>query len=366
MTAADGLRTDPPSDGTKPTPGPVSLLTARVVRIVPLGLVQSVLAVALGLILCLILILCIADKPWTAFHAFTLGTFQNTYSFGTMIAIATVLALTGLASAVGFRAGAFNIGGEGQVVLGGLCCALVAQHIGGTGGVAQLLALLAAAATGALWIAVPTYLRVRFNTNEILTTLMMNYIAQNLALYLVNSHFKDPTSGATETPPLRHAVWLGSILRPSQANIGVFIVIGIAVVTWIVFDRTRVGRRMEAGGLQPAFAEYLGIRSSLYLTGSMLVSGALAGLAGGIAILGISHAYIDGFSPQYGFLGITVALIGRLRPMGILVAAVLYASLTTGATEMQAVSNVPYSLVFILQGILILLITSQGLFRRRA
>jgi simple sugar transport system permease protein len=342
------------------------VLVARARRVIPLGLAQSVLAVVIGLVICLLIMAAVTPDPWAAFQAFLLGTFRNAYSFGSMIAIATVLAMTGFASTVGFRAGAFNIGTEGQLVLGGLTAAVVAQSMPGPGWLVQIVALVAAAVTGMVWIAIPTALRIWFRTNEILTTLMANYVAADAALFLVNQYFRDRSSGAVETPPLRESTWLLEILKPSSANIGVLIAIAAAVGLAVLFGRTRAGRRAEAAGLQPAFADYLGIRSVRYLRNSMLASGGLAGLAGGMAILGISHAYIDGFSPQYGFLGITVALIGRLRPGGILVAAVLYACLITGATAMQAISNVPYSLVFVLQGILILLITSRRLEGRSA
>jgi simple sugar transport system permease protein len=345
-----------PETSKRRAPGFV-FATAR--RVVPLGLRQSIIAVLIGIAICFVIMLLVASEPLVAFQAFVLGTFRNPYSFGSMLAIATILATAAFASTVGFRAGAFNIGTEGQLVLGGLTAAVVAQSVPGGGILAQVAALLAAAVAGALWILIPTILRVRWRTNEILTTLMANYIAIDLALFLVNNFFRDPTSGAVETPPLDHSVWLTQILPPSQANVGLVLVILLAVALWIWFDRTRSGKRGEVSGLQPAFAEYLGIRSVTYLRNSMLLSGALAGFAGGLAILGISHAYIDGFSPQYGFLGITVALIGRLRPLGILFAAALYASLITGATAMQSVSDVPFSLVFVLQGILILLITSQ-------
>lgn len=333
-------------------------LLASARRIVPLGLRQSLIAVAIGVAVCFVIMLAVAEEPLVAFQAFTLGTFRNPYSIGSMIAIATILAAAAFASTVAFRAGAFNIGTEGQLILGGLTAALVAPLAPG-GFVAQAAALGAAAVVGALWILIPTVLRVRWRTNEILTTLMANYIAIDIALFLVNNFFRDRTSGAVETAPLDPSLWLVRVLPPSQANVGLVLVIVLAVGLWLWFDRTRSGKSSEVSGLQPAFAEYLGIPAGGRLALSMLLSGAIAGFAGGLAILGISHAYIDGFSPQYGFLGITVALIGRLRPLGILVAAALYASLITGATAMQSVSNVPFSLVFVLQGILILLITSQ-------
>lgn len=339
--------------------GPAGILLARARRVVPLGLSQSVVAVVIGIAICFIIMLFVATDPLAALQAFVFGTFRNPYSFGSMIAIATILATTAFASTIAFRAGAFNIGTEGQLVLGGLAAAVVALSVPGGGILAQVLALAASAVAGALWILIPTILRVRWRTNEILTTLMFNYIAANVALFLVNNYFRDTTSGAVETEPLDPSVWLWRILPPSAANIGVVFVVLLAVGLWLWFDRTRAGKRSEASGLQPAFAEYLGIDATAHLRTSMLLSGAVAGFAGGLAVLGISHAYIEGFSPQYGFLGITVALIGRLRPLGILVAAALYASLITGATAMQSVSDVPFSLVFVLQGILILLITSQ-------
>ena len=335
-------------------------------RVVPLGLIQSVSAILIGLAICLAIIALITGDPLNAFSSFIFGTFSTRYAFGSMIAIATVLVLTALSATVGFRAGAFNIGGEGQLILGGLTAAVVAQDVGVGGPLGQAIALAAATLTGVIWIAVPAWLRVRYRTNEILTTLMFNYIAVNLALFLVNSYFRDPTSGAVETPPLDPSLWLARILQPSAANAGAFIAIAVAIALWVVFRWTRFGKRMEAAGLQPAFAEYLGISSGRYLFISLLGSGALSGLAGGIAILGITHAYISNFSPQYGFLGITVALIGRLKPLATLLAALLYASLMTGATVMQASSNVPFELVFILQGILILLITSQRIGSKEA
>lgn len=327
-------------------------------RLLPMGLLQSIVAVVIGIVICLVIIFLIADDPLTAFRAFVLGTFSTTYAFGSMLAVATVLVLTALAAAVSFRAGAFNIGTEGQLVLGGLAAAVVAQNTG-MGGIGQAAALIASALVGALWVAIPAWLRVRYRTNEILTTLMFNYIAADLALFLVNAYFRDPTSGAVETPPLDPTLWLPRLLRTSAANVGLLLVIGLAMGLWLLFERTRTGKRMEAAGLQPAFAEYLGIRSGSHLLLSLLGSGVLAGLAGGIAVLGITHAYTTGFSPQYGFLGITVALIGRLKPFGILLAALLYSSLITGATVMQSATDVPFSLVFILQGVLILLITSR-------
>ena len=330
------------------------------------GLRQSLLAIVLGLLISLGIIAVIADEPMAAFRAFTLGSFEDVYSFGTMLSIATILAITGLASAVGFKSGAFNIGGEGQLYMGGLTAAIVALELPGPGPLVMIAALVAAAVVGAAWIAIPAVLRVYYGVTEIVTTLMSTYIAMNLTKYLVKAHFKDPQSGALETPPIPQDTWLPSILSPSNANYGLFLALILAGGMALFFARTRTGMRLKLVGLQPAFAENVGIAPDRVMLGGLLSSGALAGLGGGVAILGLSHSFIDSFSPQFGFLGITVALIGRLSPIGVLAAAVLYGSLMTGATSMQSVSNVPFALVFILQGILILLITSQGIRKRGA
>ncbi|MFB9950712.1 ABC transporter permease [Rhizobium puerariae] len=332
-------------------------------RIVPLGVRQSGMALALGLAVCLLLILMVASSPYEAFTAFVTGTFESRYSFGTMIAIATVLGITALGSALGFRAGVFNMGPEGQILVGGLTAALVAIYAPGPGWLVVILALLLSAVAGALWILIPVALRVGLRCNELLTTLMMNYVAASVTLFLVNTYFRDPEAGSIETLPIPPDRWLLRWLPPSNANVGVILLIVLAVAIWFWLSRTRSGMRMEAMGLQPAFAQYLGIPANLYLVCVMLGSGALSGLAGGVAILGISHVYQEGFSPQYGFLGLTVALIGRLHPFGVVAAAVLYSILITGATAMQTMTDVPFALVYVLQGVLILLVTSQRIAR---
>jgi simple sugar transport system permease protein len=175
----------------------------------------------------------------------------------------------------------------------------------------------------------------------------------------VDRYLKDPNSGALETAPLPDGTWLTRFAATSPANTGLVLTVLVAVALFYWFRCTTSGSRLDLAGRQPAFGRYLGLDPGRSVRSGMLTSGALAGLAGGVAILGLTHAFQDGFSPQYGYLGITVALIGRLHPLGVLAAAVLYACLFTGATSMQSVSDAPFALVFVLQGILILLVTSE-------
>lgn len=327
------------------------------------GILQPALAVVAALAISFLIIALIADNPVEAFRAFTLGSFVDLYSLGTMLSLATILMVTGLASAVAFKAGAFNIGGEGQVYVGGLASALVALHLPAPGPITMGLALLAGAVTGALWILIPAILRVYFGVTEIVTTLMSTYIATAVCAWLVTEYFKNPSSGARETDVLPTDTWLPRLFEQSPANIGLVLALVLVVAFAVYYTHTRGGVRTKVVGLQPSVAEALGLPQRRILLASLLTSGALAGLGGALAIMGITHAFMDGFSPQFGFLGITVALIGRLSPFGVMLAALLYGSLMNGATSMQSVSDVPFALVFLLQGVLILLVTARRLQR---
>lgn len=327
------------------------------------GILQPALAVLAALVFSFVIIALIADNPAEAFRAFTLSSFVDLYSFGTMLSLATILVITGLSSMVAFKAGAFNIGGEGQVYIGGLTSALVALHLPAPGPVTMIVSLLAGAVAGALWILIPAVLRVYYGVTEIVTTLMSTYIATAVTAWLVTEYFQNPTSGARETDVLPSETWLPRLFDQSHANIGLILAVALVVVFAVYYSATRGGVRTKVVGLQPSVAEALGLPQRRILLSSLLTSGALAGLGGALAIMGITHAFMDGFSPQFGFLGITVALIGRLSPFGVLLAALLYGSLMNGATSMQSVSDVPFALVFLLQGVLILLVTARRLQR---
>lgn len=325
---------------------------------------RSLAAIGFGLVLSFLIMVVITPNPGTAFGEFVFGSFRDAYSFGTMLSVATILTVTGYAVATAFKSGAFNIGAEGQVYCGGLTAAVVSHELSGLGAGSIPISLAAAAAAGLAFMAIPALLRVYLGVDEVVTTMMSSYIAMDVTRYLVKSRFKAPDSGALETRRLPRETWLPRLLDESNLNAGLFIALAVGAAFWLVFTKTRLGLRLRIVGLQPAFAENVGISPEKLLLGGLAASGALAGLAGGMAVIGISHNFIDSFSPQYGFLGITVALIGRLHPAGIVAAAVLYGTMITGATSMQTVSAVPFSLVYVLQGILILLITARGLRRK--
>lgn len=320
---------------------------------------HSLIAICLSLAASFLLVLIVSEQPLDAMAALIGGSFKSLYAFGSMLSVATVLTLSGLAAAVGFRAGAFNAGGEGQLYVGALAAAIVALSVEGPSFLVIALALATAALAGAAWIIVPALMRIYLGVTEIVTTLMASYVAPLLTLYLLLAGFRNPNTGSPETPAIDPRYWLPQILSPSNASWGLFVAITVVAAYWVVLSRTRSGVRMKIVGLQPAFAETVGFSKDRILLWAFLASGALAGLAGAVVTLGAEHRFIQNFSPGYGFLGITVALIGRLSPVGLFAASLFYGALLTGATQMQTASDVPFALVFIVQGLLLLLVTAR-------
>ena len=358
----------PALSASQPLPGERQPLL-EIVRGMGRAASQPIIAVAIALAVGLVIVAAIGEDPVGTYQIFLGGSFSGLTEFGDLLAVLTPILLTGLSVTISFRAGVFNIGAEGQLYFGALVTALVGlalAHVPSP--VAVLLAMAAAAVVGALWALLPAVLLAIWGVNEIVTTLLLNYVAIFLTEYLVEYPFKDPHAGAPETRLLPSGTGLPGIIGGSDASIGIFIaLVAVVVVAWFVY-RTRWGLRLRYVGDNPRFASYLGVSVPRTLIQTMLVSGALAGLAGSIQVLAILHRFVADFSPGYGFMGLTVALLGQLNPWGTLLAAVVYSIMTNGANIMEQLTNVPYPLVSILEGLLVVLMTATGLlawWRRR-
>jgi len=289
------------------------------------------------------------------------------YGIGQTLFKATPLVFTGLAVALGFRAGLFNIGVEGQLYLGGLAAALAGIALAGLPAPILLpLALLAAAAAGCAWGAVPGALKARFGAHEVINTIMLNFIAFALASFLGRFVFEPATVrtaavGAGATLP-RLGVILPA-LRGSPVNFSLLIALLAALGTgWLLFG-TRLGYELRAVGLNAPAAEFGGIAIGRTQVAAMALSGALAGLGGVNFVLGYKHYFELGFSAGAGFLGIAVALLGRNHPAGIVVAALFFGALSYGGLVIN--QRVPKELVEVLQALVILLAISAQVVTER-
>ena len=278
---------------------------------------------------------------------------------------ATPLILTGLSVALAFRVGLFNIGAEGQLYLGALFAVIVGFSFVGLPWFVHLpLALLAGIVGGALWGFIPGILKARTGAHEVIVTIMLNFVAYNLIGWSLRTELvqREGRSDAI-SKIVEPTAALAPLVQGLRANWGIVIALIAAVAVWWLVFRSTKGFEFRAVGFNPRAARYAGMSIAWSTVLSMVIAGALAGLAGAAVILGGSRTLSPGFSPGYGFDGIVVALVGNTRPLGVVAAALLFGALRAGATPMQAATGTPLDLVVIIQALVIMFIAAPGLVR---
>jgi simple sugar transport system permease protein len=318
-------------------------------------------AVVVALVAGDLLIVTYGQAPGDVWRTLVEGTWGNSYGFGQVLYKATTLTFTGLAVAIGLRAGLFNIGAEGQLAAGGFGAGLTGLLLPSATPpvIAVALCTFAAIVAGGAVGGVAGALRAKFGAHEVIVTIMTNFIVLALLNYFVAAKLHVPE---TLHMPDVHA---GSVARlsadfsafhGSAANWTIAIALFAALVTWVFLFRSRAGYDLRAVGLQPDAAEYAGIRAGRVWFTTLAASGALAGLGGINFVLGYKHYYEDGFTGGAGFLGIAVALVGRNDPVGVVIAALFFATLSQGGLAINAM--VPKQVVEVLQGIVIIAVAA--------
>jgi general nucleoside transport system permease protein len=298
--------------------------------------------------------------PAAAAAGFARGAFGSVYGLSEVVVRATPLALAGLGVALGFRAGFFNIGSEGQIYLGAAGATATALLFPGLPPWALApLCLLAGAAAGGAWAAVPGLLKARFGLSEAINTIMFNYIAINLVGILVRTLLKDPANPLPMSPRLPEASFLPVIVPGTRLHAGFLLALASAAFVAVLIGWTKAGFRMRAVGLAPRAAAACGISVAGNVLLASTLSGALAGLAGASEIAGVHHRLLEGISPGFGYLAIIVALLGRNRPAGVVASALGIAALQVGSTAMQRSAGVPTSIAWIIMGLLVALILAR-------
>jgi len=284
------------------------------------------------------------------------GSFGTTFLASETFFLMGPLLLAALAFLVAFRARFYNIGVEGQLYIGALFGYLAAAQLGGFPSVIAIpLMLLAAAAGGTLWLALPLLMRIRLKVNEIFPTLVMNFIALDVVNWLTSGPLKSPLSGNLQTPALPQSTWLPALIKSTEFNVGVAIAAAAAIGVYVVLYKTVLGYEIRASGANPRAAQMGGIDVSRSILAVGLMSGALAGLAGIVVVAGVDHVLAQNFSPGYGYQGIAVAALGSFHPVGIVVASVLYAALSVGGESLQqSAAAIPIDLIYALQAIIVL------------
>lgn len=285
---------------------------------------------------------------------------------GDALVRATPLILAGLAVAIAFRAGVLNIGAEGQLLAGAAASAAVGVKAGALGIAVIPLALLAGVAAGAIWAGIAAELKKRFHVLEIISTIMLNFIAIHLVSYLVRGPLQEPTRIYPQTESLPLTAQLPLIAPGTRLHLGFLISIAIACVLAWMIRYTAAGFRIRAVGYSRTAAASAGMidvgRTSYRV---FLLSGALAGLAGAVEVSGVTFALYENISPGYGYTAIAVALIARLNPLGVIVSGIFFGILETGASALQRDFGIPSSTALVTEALLILLVIGIGSLRGR-
>lgn len=332
------------------------------------GLLPPVAAILLALLIGAILIVAIGRDPLEAYAELFLSSFRTPQGFGALLAQFVPLSVLAAAVIIPFRAGLFNLGGEGQLFIGAFLSAWVAFSFTELPAVsATILAIAVAMLGGMLWGTIPGVLVAVWRVDIIVTTLMLSSIGVLLTAYLVTGPFQDPTAGQAATERVPAAVRLPVFSVPFGIGLDLVIAVSAVVILALVLNRSVWGLQVRQVGELNNFARYTGVNPKAINIQVMALSGAFAGLVGALIVLGpIGGRFVQTFSPGYAFIGITVALLARLNPWAALLAAAFYANMMAGASRMQIQAGVPYPLVNVLQGLIILSITATIVLDRRS
>lgn len=300
-----------------------------------------------------------------AYLALWKGAFGSVRSTAETLVRFCPLALSALAVLVGFRAGFFTIGVEGQMYMGALATTMVALALPDLPAIILIpLAMLAGIVAGMAWALLAGLLKVRFGVNEVISTIMLNYIAVLFVDFMVRGPIQEPGSNLQNTALISEAAWLPIMLERSRLHIGVLLPIIVAILVSVFLWRTAAGYRVRVVGANANAARHAGINVNRSILLAVAISGAIAGLAGAVEIQGVFHRLQAGVASNHGYTAIAITLVGKTLPSATLLASVLFAALSVGATMMQMKAAVPLPVTNLLQGLVILLVVGSEVLKR--
>lgn len=322
----------------------------------------------IALLIGAILFIIAGANPLTAYYVMFTAPLQDIFGITEMFVRAAPLLLVALGISISFRSGILNIGGEGQILVGaifGLVVALYAPQMHWA--VMIPLIFIASFVGGGIWGGIAGWMKAYLNVNEILSTVMLNYVAIQLYNFLIRGPMMDKQeiaygTGASQTARIAREYWLTRLIPGARMHSGIIIAVILAVIVFFFLWKTIYGYRMRAVGAEVKASKYAGINTRWYLLLAMVFAGGFAGMAGAVEILGVHHRGLESISAGYGFSGIVVALFGGLHPLGAIPASIIFGLLIVGADMMQRAVQVPAYIILAIQGLIILAIVSSNVF----
>jgi len=325
---------------------------------------RALLSGPLGALILVVVLMSIAmimagSSPIQGFYALFQGTLGGKDEIAETLTQTTYLLLPALGICLAFRAGLFNIGAEGQLLIGGLLAGAFGSHFTAPAIIAIPVVLLLSAVGGGLWGGIAGWMKSRFGASEIISTLMLNFVALSLANYLVAGPLKSPLASGAETAPLAANTWLPALIPDTRLSIALLIAIAIAIALQFVFTRTVFGYEVRAVGEAPEAARRNKINIKRLTWLSLAISGAIAGLGGGTIVTGELHRFNTGLSPGYGYTAIAVALVADLNPLWVCVAAFGFGMLEAAGPALQAQAGISKDWIRVLEGVIIIVLAAR-------
>jgi simple sugar transport system permease protein len=336
-----------------------SPLLGRFWRGIRLPLISVVLAMLIGAIILMIS----GANPWLAYKALFTGSFGSLTAIGRTLEKATPLLFSGLAISFAFKAGLFNIGAQGQLLLGAIVAAGIGFGVEGLPAYLHIpLALVGGAVAGGVFAAIPGLLKVTTGANEVITTIMLNYIAINITDFLADGIWKDTSPGniVARTPAILSSA---EIPKVGGLPLGFLLAVLVAILVWWMINKTTLGFEVRTAGMNQRAAKYAGIKVAYIIVLTMVISGILAGIGGAIETMGVVGRFQPGFNVGLGFDGITVALLGKTSPIGNVFAALLIGAMKAGSSQMQFDAGVAAEITSVIQALMLFFIAADMIIR---
>lgn len=335
------------------------------------ALLVPVLAVLTAIVVGGVVIAAAGGNPFAAYAGLIQGSFGSARAISETTVWATPYIFAGLAVALAFKGGLFNIGAEGQLALGATVSALVGYALPEWLGfdlpaVIHLpLTVAAGILAGGIWGAIPGWLKARTGAHEVINTIMMNYIALNIVSFLLNGPMKDPNpiNVSARTPAIAPGAQFPPIFAGYRFHWGFILALLVAVLIWWLLWKTTLGFEIRTAGANPDAAKYAGMNVARLTVLSMTFSGMLAGLAGVIEVTALNYRHELGFSTGYGFDAIAIALLGKNHPLGVVLGAILFGAMRNGATRMQFLTQIPVDVISIIQALILLFVAADAIVR---
>ena len=329
----------------------------------PSKVLEPIVSILLAFLTGSLVIILIGEQPFEIFKMMFSGAFGSAVNISNTLVKTTTLTLAGLSYAFAYRCGLINIGAEGQMYIGALMATLVVLFMPGPGVLVIIVALIAGFLGGAVWGLLVGWLKVRFGANEVITTVMLNYVAMYLVQGAVCGPIQDPDSNAAQTIMFDSAYWMHNIVPGTKLHTGVILMVLCLVFFGVFLWKTSPGLEMQIVGQNNRAAAYAGINVQKNTLLAMFMAGGFAGLAGAIEVLGVQHRLLKGMASNFGFDGVAVALLGASNPVGMFFAGILLGAMKSGGNAIQMFTPVPSSVVDLIRALVIVFVLVNVLYR---